>query len=77
MVANANDLAAVLTAEMGKPFAEARSEILYGASYVEWFAEEASVLRRRHSRTSGRQAHYGNTPAGRRGRCDHPVELPG
>lgn len=41
MVANAGDLAAILTAEMGKPLAEAKGEILYGASYVEWFAEEA------------------------------------
>jgi len=41
MVDNADDLAAILTAEMGKPLAEARGEILYGASYVEWFAEEA------------------------------------
>ncbi|MEO0995457.1 MAG: NAD-dependent succinate-semialdehyde dehydrogenase [Pseudomonadota bacterium] len=41
MVENADDLGAILTAEMGKPFAEARGEILYGASFVEWFAEEA------------------------------------
>jgi succinate-semialdehyde dehydrogenase/glutarate-semialdehyde dehydrogenase len=41
MVANADDLAAILTAEQGKPLAEARGEILYGAAYVEWFAEEA------------------------------------
>jgi len=41
MVANADDLASILTMEMGKPFAEARGEILYGASYVEWFGEEA------------------------------------
>ena len=41
MIANADDLAAILTAEMGKPLAEAKGEILYGASFVEWFAEEA------------------------------------
>lgn len=41
MVANADDLAAILTAEMGKPLAEAKGEVLYGASFVEWFAEEA------------------------------------
>lgn len=41
VVADADDLAAILTAEMGKPLAEARGEILYGASYIEWFAEEA------------------------------------
>ncbi len=34
------DLAQILTAEMGKPLAEARGEIAYGASFIEWFAEE-------------------------------------
>ena len=41
MVANADDLGTILTAEMGKPFAEAKGEILYGASFIEWFSEEA------------------------------------
>ena len=41
MIENAEDLAAILTAEQGKPLGEARGEILYGASYVEWFAEES------------------------------------
>ncbi len=41
MVAHVDDLAAILTAEMGKPLAEAKGEILYGASFVEWFGEEA------------------------------------
>jgi succinate-semialdehyde dehydrogenase/glutarate-semialdehyde dehydrogenase len=41
MVDNADDLATILTMEMGKPWPEARGEILYGASYVEWFGEEA------------------------------------
>ena len=41
IVANADDLALLLTTEQGKPLAEARGEILYGASFVEWFAEEA------------------------------------
>lgn len=41
LVANADDLGAILTAEMGKPFAEAKGEILYGASFIEWFGEEA------------------------------------
>ncbi|MGE7368879.1 NAD-dependent succinate-semialdehyde dehydrogenase [Neorhizobium sp. NPDC001467] len=44
MVANADDLAAILTMEMGKPLAEAKGEILYGASYVEWFGEEAKRI---------------------------------
>lgn len=41
VVANADDLAAILTTEMGKPLAEAKGEVLYGASYIEWFGEEA------------------------------------
>ena len=41
MMKNKDDLAKILTAEMGKPFAEALGEIAYGASFVEWFAEEA------------------------------------
>ena len=41
ILANADDLAFILTTEMGKPLAEAKGEILYGASFVEWFAEEA------------------------------------
>ncbi|HUN90712.1 MAG TPA: NAD-dependent succinate-semialdehyde dehydrogenase [Burkholderiaceae bacterium] len=39
--ANAEDLARLMTAEQGKPLAEARAEVAYGASFVEWFAEEA------------------------------------
>lgn len=38
---NQSDLAIIMTAEMGKPLAEAMGEIVYGASFVEWFAEEA------------------------------------
>jgi len=41
MIANQEDLARILTAEQGKPLAESRGEILYGASFIEWFAEEA------------------------------------
>ena len=41
MLANADDLALLMTAEQGKPLAEAKGEIAYAASYIEWFAEEA------------------------------------
>ena len=41
MMANQDDLGTILTAEMGKPLAEAKGEIAYGASFIEWFAEEA------------------------------------
>lgn len=44
IVANADDLGAILCAEMGKPLAEAKGEILYGASFIEWFAEEAKRI---------------------------------
>ena len=40
IVANAEDLAQLITAECGKPISEARGEVAYGASFVEWFAEE-------------------------------------
>ncbi len=40
----ADDLAQLMTAEQGKPLAEARGEIVYGASFVEWFAEEAKRI---------------------------------
>src|SRR5690606_12597348 len=43
-VESADDLAAILTAEQGKPLAEARGEVLYGAAYLEWFAEEAKRI---------------------------------
>jgi succinate-semialdehyde dehydrogenase/glutarate-semialdehyde dehydrogenase len=41
IIANADDLALIMTTEQGKPLAEARGEIGYAASFVEWFAEEA------------------------------------
>ena len=41
MMANQEDLARIMTAEQGKPLAEARGEVAYGASFIEWFAEEA------------------------------------
>ena len=41
MMANQEDLARIMTAEQGKPLAESRGEIAYGANFIEWFAEEA------------------------------------
>ena len=41
ILASADDLARLMTAEQGKPLAEAKGEVIYGASFVEWFAEEA------------------------------------
>jgi succinate-semialdehyde dehydrogenase/glutarate-semialdehyde dehydrogenase len=44
MLEHIDDLAIILTAEQGKPLAEAKGEIAYGASYIEWFAEEAKRI---------------------------------
>jgi len=44
MMQNADDLAALMTAEQGKPLAEARGEVVYAASFIEWFAEEGKRL---------------------------------
>ncbi len=41
LMANADDLAAIMVTEQGKPLAEAKGEVTYGASFIEWFAEEA------------------------------------
>ena len=44
MLLNADDLALILTTEQGKPLAEAKGEIMYGASFIEWFAEEGKRI---------------------------------
>ena len=44
MMANLDDLGLLLTLEQGKPLAEAKGEIAYGASFIEWFAEEAKRI---------------------------------
>ena len=44
IVKHEGDLAEMLTSEQGKPLFEAKGEIKYGASYVEWFAEEAKRI---------------------------------
>ncbi|TIS30883.1 MAG: aldehyde dehydrogenase family protein, partial [Mesorhizobium sp.] len=43
-VTHTDDLAAILTAEMGKPLAEARSEVSHAAAYLQWYAEEANRI---------------------------------
>ena len=77
MMENQEDLARIMTAEQGKPLAESRGEIAYGASFIEFFAEEGKRI-------------YGETipspwptsrmvvdqAAARRRRGDHAVELP-
>ena len=44
MMEHQEDLAIIMTAEQGKPLAEARGEVAYGASYIEWFGEEAKRI---------------------------------
>ncbi len=44
MIANTDELAAIMTAEQGKPLAEAKGEIAYAASFIEWFAEEGKRI---------------------------------
>jgi succinate-semialdehyde dehydrogenase/glutarate-semialdehyde dehydrogenase len=44
ILANADDLALLMTREQGKPLAEAKGEVIYGASFVEWFAEEGKRI---------------------------------
>ena len=44
MIEHQEDLATLMTAEQGKPFAESKAEIVYAASFIEWFAEEAKRL---------------------------------
>ena len=44
LMANQEDLGRIMTAEQGKPFAEAKGEVAYGASFVEWYAEEAKRI---------------------------------
>lgn len=44
MIENTDDLAKIMTVEMGKPLAEAKGEVAYGASFIEWFAEEGKRI---------------------------------
>lgn len=44
MIANTDDLAVILAEECGKPLAEAKGEISYGASFIQWFAEEGKRM---------------------------------
>ncbi len=44
MIENAEDLATIMTAEQGKPLAESKGEIVYAASFIEWFAEEGKRI---------------------------------
>ena len=76
-MANADDLAYLMTREQGKPLAEAKGEIAYGASFLEWFAEEAKrVYGDIIPQTVADAPHPGAQAAGGRVRRDHALELP-
>ncbi len=65
VVEHADDLALLMTVEMGKPLAESRAEVTYGAEFLRWFAEEAAHV----------QGRYGANPrgTGRMVVTQHPV----
>ena len=68
---------AILTAEKGKPLAEAKGEILYGASFIEWFAEEAKRVYGETIPGHQPDKRIARHPAAdRRRRLDHALELP-
>src|SRR3954453_14324898 len=50
LVANADDLATLITVEMGKPVAESKTEVLYAADFLHWFAGEATRIEGRFAR---------------------------
>ncbi len=77
IVANQEDLAKLMTAEQGKPLAESRGEVLYGASFIEWFAEEGQARLRRHDSHRGAGQAAARPEGADRGlRGHHALELP-
>ena len=76
MMANQEDLAQILTAEQGKPLAEARGEIAYGASFIEWFAEEASAPTATSSRSTRPTSASSSSSSRSASRAHHAVEFP-
>jgi succinate-semialdehyde dehydrogenase/glutarate-semialdehyde dehydrogenase len=66
LTARAEELALVLTLEMGKPLAEAEGEIAYAADFFRWFSEEAVRLPGRYARSPDGTAHFltGSRPVG-------------
>ncbi len=77
MMANQEDLAHIMTAEQGKPLAETRGEVAYGASFIEWFAEEGKRIYGDVIPTNAAgPPHHRDEGADRRRRRDHAVEFP-
>ena len=77
ITARADDLALLMTLEMGKPLAESRGEIAYGAEFFRWFSEEAVRISGRYSvAPNGGTRLLTHEAAGRPVPDDHAVELP-
>ena len=77
LVERSEDIALLMTLEMGKPLAEARGEVTYGAEFFRWFSEEAVRIAGRYSVAPVRRHPAADhEAAGRPGLRDHPVELP-
>ena len=76
-IERADDIALLMTLEMGKPLAEARGEVTYGAEFFRWFSEEAVRIAGRYSvaPSGGTRLLTMKQPVGP-GLRDHPVELP-
>ena len=75
MLENADDLAVLMTAEQGKPLAEAKGEVAYAASFIEWFAEEAKRVEGETHRPAG-PPHAGHQAADRRVAAITPWNFP-
>ena len=78
ILAEADHIAGVMTDEQGKPLAEAKGEVVYAASFLEWFAGEAErVYGMTLPPHEPAEARARAAPAGRRHGRDHALELPG
>ena len=77
IVAQADELALLMTLEMGKALAESRAEIAYAAEFMRWFSEEAVRIHGRYMvNTTGQGPDPDDAPAGRAVRVRDAVELP-
>ena len=76
MIDNKDDLGRDPDDGAGQAAGRATGEIVYGASFIEWFAEEGGASTATRSPRPARQAHPGDQAADRRRRGDHAVELP-
>ena len=73
----AEDIALTMTLEMGKPLAESRGEVAYGAEFLRWFSEEAARISGRYSTApDGQEPTDGRQTTGRPMPVHHAVEFP-